>query len=201
MNPKTFFPSLIAVLLACGMLSALWLAGKLEPANSHAAAPTETTEETAEQLAAGPGVGKAPKVEGEGLDTLARGKHVYKKANCIGCHKWHGGGGGSYGGAALSLRETILNREQLIEVIACGRPGTGMPAFHRKAYKGYDCFGMTWEELGEDKPPKPAKRLREPDLASVAAYVIERIKGKGEMTKAQCVDFWGEGARECGRFK
>ena len=32
------------------------------------------------------------------------GRRVYEKANCVGCHKWHGGGGGGYGGAALSLR-------------------------------------------------------------------------------------------------
>ncbi|MCE2509390.1 MAG: cytochrome c [Alphaproteobacteria bacterium] len=202
MNPKTFLPSLIAVLLACGMLSTLWIAGKLEPANSKETPSTAAEEPAApEELAAAPGVGKAPKVTTEGKDDLAHGKEVYKKANCAGCHKWHGGGGGSYGGAALSLRETILNQEQIVEVIACGRPGTGMPAFHRQAYKGYDCFGMTWDELGEDKPPKPPKRLRIPDIESVAAYIVEKIKGKGDMTKAQCVDFWGEGARECGRFE
>ena len=22
------------------------------------------------------------------------GRRVYEKANCVGCHKWHGGGGG-----------------------------------------------------------------------------------------------------------
>ena len=27
---------------------------------------------------------------------LRLGKAVYKKANCVGCHKWHGGGGGGY---------------------------------------------------------------------------------------------------------
>ena len=50
------------------------------------------------------------------------GRRVYEKANCVGCHKWHGGGG--YGGAALSLRETTLERVDLIEVIRCGRPAT-----------------------------------------------------------------------------
>jgi mono/diheme cytochrome c family protein len=52
------------------------------------------------------------------------GRRVYEKANCVGCHKWHGGGGGGYGGAALSLRETTLERADLIEVIRCGRPAT-----------------------------------------------------------------------------
>ena len=29
----------------------------------------------------------------------------------MGCHKWHGDGGPGYGGAALSLRESGLDRE------------------------------------------------------------------------------------------
>jgi len=190
MNFRTFLPSFVAVLLACGMLSVLWFGGKLEPSASTAAELSETAPAAGEALA-----------EGGASSDLDRGKQVYKKANCVGCHKWHGGGGGGYGGAALSLRETILTEEQLVEVVACGRPGTGMPAFHRKAYKGYDCYGMTAAELGEDKPPKPAKRLSDADIARVSAYVIAKIKEKGDMTKAQCVDFWGEGARECKRFK
>ena len=56
------------------------------------------------------------------------GRRVYEKANCVGCHKWHGGGGGGYGGAALSLRETTLERGDLIEVIRCGRPATRIPS-------------------------------------------------------------------------
>ena len=47
------------------------------------------------------------------------GLSTYKKGNCMGCHKWHGDGGPGYGGAALSLRETGLDREQLITIIAC----------------------------------------------------------------------------------
>ena len=54
---------------------------------------------------------------------LAEGIADYKKANCVGCHKWHGDGGGGYGGAALSLRKTILTREQIIETIGCGQIG------------------------------------------------------------------------------
>ena len=42
----------------------------------------------------------------------ALGRAIYAKANCVGCHKWHGGGGGGYGGAALSLRKTELDRSR-----------------------------------------------------------------------------------------
>ena len=65
------------------------------------------------------------------------GLSAYKKGNCMGCHKWHGDGGPGYGGAALSLRETGLDREQLITIIECGRPGTNMPFFDKKAYMNY----------------------------------------------------------------
>ena len=86
------------------------------------------------------------------------------KEDCAGCHKWHGNGGGGYGGAALSLRETQLTREQIIETVTCGRPGTGMPYLKRDAYQGDDksCYGMTRADLGKDVPPGADKFLRPP---------------------------------------
>ena len=39
-------------------------------------------------------------------DPTNAGKTVFSRANCVGCHKWHGNGGGGYGGDALSLRKT-----------------------------------------------------------------------------------------------
>src|SRR5271156_6704619 len=67
-------------------------------------------------------------------DRSALGRATYAKANCVGCHKWHGDGGGGYGGAALSLRKTELDREQIVKTVTCGRPGTGMPSFLRGVY-------------------------------------------------------------------
>ena len=126
------------------------------------------------------------------------GREVYEKANCVGCHKWHGGGGGGYGGAALSLRETALDRELLLEVIRCGRPATRMPYHDRDAYEATDCYGgMTEADLGADFPPKAATFLREEEIEAVADYVIEHLQGKGEPTYEDCVAFWGEGEREC----
>ena len=99
---------------------------------------------------------------GRGAADLELGKQVYEKANCVGCHKWHGGGGGGYGGAALSLRETALDRELLIEVVRCGRPATRMPYHDRSAYQEVDCYGgMTKADLGADFPPKAATFLRD----------------------------------------
>ena len=42
------------------------------------------------------------------LSNFKYGLQVYKKANCMGCHSWHGKGGGGYGGGS-SLRETLLD--------------------------------------------------------------------------------------------
>jgi mono/diheme cytochrome c family protein len=125
------------------------------------------------------------------------GKQVYEKANCVGCHKWHGGGGGGYGGAALSLRATQLDTEQMREVVRCGRPGTGMPYHGREAYKDDSCYGMTKVDLGADAPPKAATFLRAEEIEAVVEYVAASIKGKGEPSYEDCIAFWGKGERQC----
>ena len=136
--------------------------------------------------------------------TVAEGQSVFKRANCVGCHKWHGGGGGGYGGDALSLRATKLDRDQIIETVACGRPGTGMPYFQRGAYDNdaHPCYGASRQDLGKDMPVEaPATYLRPNEIAAVADYVIADVKGKGEPTYADCIAFFGDGSRVCNIYK
>ena len=130
-----------------------------------------------------------------------QGKHVFRKANCFGCHKWHGDGGGGYGGAALSLRRTELDRNQMTEVIACGRPGTGMPYHQRDAYGDGHCYGLTEKDLGDTMPPKAPSLLRASEIDAVADYVIATIKGRGEPTLGECQAFWGAESKMCNSFK
>ncbi len=131
----------------------------------------------------------------------ADGKQVYRDANCMGCHKWHGEGGGGYGGAALSLRETSADRDQLVEIIACGRPGTRMPFHLRDAWsQSAPCYGMTKDSLGGPLPPRPAKFLRDYQIEAVADYVAHTLQGRGAPTRAECEAFWGAGARECAAY-
>jgi mono/diheme cytochrome c family protein len=131
-------------------------------------------------------------------EDLELGKQVYQEANCVGCHKWHGDGGGGYGGTALSLRETTLDRDLLLEVVRCGRPATGMPYHDRDAYEAVDCYGGTTKaDLGGDFPPKAATFLREEEIEAVVAYVASQLQGHGEPTKEDCIAFWGTGSREC----
>jgi mono/diheme cytochrome c family protein len=131
------------------------------------------------------------------------GKSVFRKANCIGCHKWDGSGGGGYGGDALSLRRTQLGQEQIVMIVQCGRPGTGMPYHLRGAYDDPNkpCYGMDRQQIGGHIPPEPTIYLRADDIKAVVAYVVDNIKGKGETTHAGCIAFWGAGSRVCNVYQ
>ena len=134
-------------------------------------------------------------------DPTDAGKAVFRRANCFGCHKWHGNGGGGYGGDALSLRKTRLTREQIMETVGCGRPGTGMPFFTRGAYDNVKCYGMIRQEAGSHMPPEANTFLRPEDVEAVADYVLAHVKGKGEPTYDECITFFGNGSRVCDVYK
>jgi hypothetical protein len=130
------------------------------------------------------------------------GKRLFR-VNCAGCHKWHGNGGGGYGGDALSLRKTQFDRAQIIETIACGRPGTGMPYHQRDAYDDASkpCYGLDRQELGKDIPLAANNFLRPGEIAVIADYVLAEVKGKGDPNYAQCLAFFGDGSRVCNIYK
>ena len=61
----------------------------------------------------------------------------------------------------------------MIEVIACGRPGTEMPHFDRDAYVSRNCYGLTPEKLGKDMPPDPPSTSLTPrEIEAVVDYII-----------------------------
>jgi hypothetical protein len=139
-------------------------------------------------------------------DSAALGRATYAKANCVGCHKWHGGGGGGYGGAALSLRKTELDREQIIQTVTCGRPSTGMPYFMRGVYDedaaDHPCYGFTRKDVSGDNHVAEANVfLRPNEIQAVADYVLANIKGRGEPNLAECVAFFGDASRVCEIYK
>jgi mono/diheme cytochrome c family protein len=129
------------------------------------------------------------------------GKQVFKSANCVGCHKWHGNGGSGYGGDALSLRKTELTREQIIETVNCGRPGTGIPFHLRGAYESQPCYGLTRAQISDSMPPEAAGLLRPGEVEAVVDYVIAHVKGKSEPTYDECIAFFGNASRVCGIYK
>ena len=127
------------------------------------------------------------------------GLSAYKKGNCMGCHKWHGDGGPGYGGAALSLRETGLDREQLITIIACGRPGTNMPFFDKKGYVDDRCFGLKFSDFeGDDKnrPLRAKNFLNGRQIDAVVDFIINDLQGQ-KLSKDYCLKFFGKPTRSC----
>jgi len=110
------------------------------------------------------------------------GERLYQeKADCQFCHGPEGDGRGDprSPGKAPDLRKTALQREHLIEVISCGRPGSEMPHFDKSAYEETNCYGLTVAQVGKDMPAHPhSNSLTQREIAAVADYVLQVFVGK-----------------------
>jgi hypothetical protein len=139
-------------------------------------------------------------------DDLAFGRRIFAdKAQCTYCHGWAGDGSGepqSSGGAA-NLRETRLTREQLIEVISCGRPGQAMPRFDDQAYAEKRCYGGISEAaLGQDLPPlPPGAVLQRREIEALVDFLQAKIINRGPLTRDECIEALGaRAARLCSQY-
>ena len=127
------------------------------------------------------------------------------KAQCVFCHGWAGDGAGapqSSGGAA-NLRETKLNRAQLIEVISCGRPAQAMPRFDDQAYAEKRCYGGISEAaLGQDLPPlPPGSLLQHREIEALVDFLQAKIINRGPITRDECLEAFGErAAHSCAQY-
>ena len=85
----------------------------------------------------------------------------HDKADCQFCHGVNGDGRGDprSPGKAPNLHETKLNRDQLIEVIGCGRPATEMPHFDKYAYEDKSCYGLSGGRARQEIS-RPSRTLR-----------------------------------------
>ena len=137
-------------------------------------------------------------------DDFSYARRLYlDKAQCSYCHGWAGDGAGegqSNGGAA-NLRQSRLNRAQLITLILCGRPGTAMPHFDELAYSDKRCYGMTEADLGSRTPALPPGSTLQPrEVEAIADYLLAKYIGRGAATRAECEEAFGKGARACGDY-
>jgi mono/diheme cytochrome c family protein len=109
-------------------------------------------------------------------------QRIYQdKADCQFCHGPDGDGRGDprSPGKAPDLHKTALTREQLIEVIACGRPATEMPHFDKYAYEDKSCYGLSAAEVGKNMPPDPhSTPLTRREIEAVADYILATFVGK-----------------------
>ncbi len=122
------------------------------------------------------------------------GKKVFRTKGCVNCHGWAADG---KTGISLkyppgpSIRESTLDAEAMIEVIACGRPGTDMPFHDRAAYRDDRCYGLVFADFNEDDvKPVRGKTFSQKDMENLVAYLQTQIVGLGKPTYDECADFF-----------
>src|SRR4030088_3027681 len=97
------------------------------------------------------------------------------------------------------LRETKLDRKDLVTIIKCGRPGTGMPAFDKFAYSDGRCYGLKQADLKARQLDlfDPPATLAPNEVEYLADFLMAKVIGKGPMDHAKCVEFWGSDVETC----
>jgi len=137
-------------------------------------------------------------------EDIAAGAEIFhKKADCQICHGWAGDGRkmDSQVPDGANLRESALDRANLILTIKCGRPQVGMPAFDKFAYSDGRC-GMKRADFDAAgiTLPDPAATLTAREIENVADFLLAKVVGQGPMDRAKCVDFWGKDVDVCNEF-
>ena len=137
-------------------------------------------------------------------DIAAGGQLFRQKANCQACHGWAGDGRkmDTQMPDGANLRETKLDRQDLVMVIKCGRPGTGMPAFDRFAYSDGRCYGLKQADLRApgQRMPDPPSTLQVREVEAIADFLLAKVVKQGPMDHAKCIEFWGSEVEVCGEF-
>jgi hypothetical protein len=133
---------------------------------------------------------------------IAAGMRLFRqKGNCQACHGWAGDGRkmDSQMPDGANLRASVLDRETLIMVVKCGRPGKGMPAFDKFAYSDGRCYGLKQTDLKTPTlaMPDPPATLQAREIETLADFMLAKIVGKGPMDHAKCVDYWGSENEVC----
>ncbi len=156
-------------------------------------------------LAAGLLAAAAVRAQAPDAGDVAEGMRLFlQKGNCEACHGWAGDGRkmDNQMPDGSNLRETLLDRSNLILTIKCGRPGRSMPAFDKLAYSDARCYGMKQADLksrGLDLPDPPST-LQPREVELLADFLFAKIIGKGPMNRARCIDYWGSEVEACGEL-
>jgi Cytochrome C oxidase, cbb3-type, subunit III len=135
-------------------------------------------------------------------DDIAAGMSLFmQKGDCQACHGWAGDGRkmDNQMPDGANLRALTIDRETLTTTIKCGRPGTGMPAFDRQAYSDGRCFGLKAADLRARglTLPDPPSTLQPNEVSLLADFLLAKVVGKGDMTRAQCAEYWGKPVDAC----
>ena len=141
-------------------------------------------------------------------EDVKEGMTIYRtKADCQTCHGWAADGRkmDTQMPDAPNLRLSRLGRAGIIYAIKCGRPGRGMPAFDRMAYKDATrCNNTSEADLQKNNLAlvDPAATLQPREIEMVADFRFDRVIGKGPLDHAKCLAYWGGEEQDvCDEFK
>ena len=115
------------------------------------------------------------------------GADAWQSAACKQCHGWAGDGVPEDNQQdGVSLRETLLTAEFLIETIRCGRPGTGMPSFRRNAWTEIiPCYGLTQPPEGAFAPAIESP-IGDRTINNLVAFILRDFAGQGPVSREYC---------------
>jgi len=122
--------------------------------------------------------------------TQEDGARVWSRGGCTDCHgNLAAGGVDPAYPTGPNLRRTRLDRDQLIETISCGRPGTEMPSNLRGAYTEVSCYGLPVGEV----PPGNFGRgaLSAEEVAALVDFLLSNVVGVTRITRENCAAFYG----------
>jgi mono/diheme cytochrome c family protein len=200
----------LAVAIVTLIGSAAFTVQAQAPAENSATTPP-TASAPAAPAAATPAAGdptQSPQIEKAGTNPpdIARGKIVFERAaNCLNCHGWPGDGVTGKNprspGLAANLRASQLDTDTMIQIVSCGIPGSQMPYHDSEAYKDKRCYDTLLSDYEVGKQPIIGHTVRNQDIINVVAYVQQKIKGRGKVTKAECEEFFKPGASACKNFQ
>jgi mono/diheme cytochrome c family protein len=136
---------------------------------------------------------------------IAEGGSLFRqKGNCQSCHGWAGDGRkmDSQMPDGANLRESTLDRQNLMMTIKCGRPGTGMPPFDKFAYSDGRCYGLKQADLraSGSRMPDPPATLQQREIDTIVDFLFAKVVKQGAMDHAKCIEYWGSEVEACGEF-
>lgn len=128
------------------------------------------------------------------------GATVWARGGCAACHGNLAAGDGdpSYP-RGPNLRRTQLDRDQLLETIACGRPNTQMPTNLKGAYKEVSCYGLPVGEVPGEVVNLGKGSLTKEEIVALTDFLMANVVGKPRITRANCALFneGNQNAPEC----
>jgi len=135
-----------------------------------------------------PVVGRAQQASPAQPAQQETGAMLWQKGACANCHgNLAAGDGDSAYPTGPNLRLTKLKRDQLVETISCGRPGTPMPYNLAGAYAQTSCYGIP---LG---PPAGVNRgagFTAAQIEKVVDFLTANVVGVTKITRENCAAFF-----------